>query len=102
MDTFQLTIKNKFKTFLKKENCTKEFFYNFYNSPWRSECGKKENFQNYFNKHTKKYLKRNALSIFSDAFKWSRTKEGHNYWDELHDKWVNYIHKYTNIQNITL
>ena len=94
MDEFQITIKNKFKTFLKKENCTKEFFYNFHVSPWRSAYGEKENFQIYFYKHTKKYFKSSVYSIFSEAFKWSDTKEGQRYWDDLHYKWMNYIHKY--------
>ena len=94
MDTFQITIRNKFKSFLKKENCTKEFFHNFRVSSWRIECGEEENFQNYFYKHTKKHLKINVLSIFSEAFKWSDTKEGYKYWDDLHYKWVNYIHTY--------
>jgi hypothetical protein len=94
MDSFQITIRDKFKTFLKKENCTKEFFYNFYDSSWRGERGEDENFQNYFYKHTKKHFKVKVLSMITEAFKWSDTKEGHHYWDDLHYKWINYIHTY--------
>ena len=34
-----------------------------------------------------------ALSLINNAFNWSSTEQGHFFWGELHNEWVNYLKK---------
>ena len=34
-----------------------------------------------------------ALSLINSAFNWSSTEQGHFFWGELHNEWVDYLRK---------
>lgn len=56
-----------------------------------------ENFERAFNEYNKEVkgyknrCKEDPKAALAGAFKWSGTREGHDYWNELNDKWMQEI-----------
>ena len=82
MENNDIILKNKLKTFLKKENCFEAFYNNFINF-------NADSFKNFIYDHTKET--KLTIYIIANAFQWDKTQEGFVYWLRIHSKWGLYI-----------
>lgn len=70
-------IKRKLKNFtkfLKENNCYIQYF---------------NNYDNYYDFLL--LIKNRYMDLFLSPFNWSKSKEGHKFWQDLDNKWNNYI-----------
>ena len=85
-----------FTHFLKSNNCYKEYRTN--QAIEQPHDGTKRNyFYNYkVNNDTLTYYSQNGLAaeLINFAFRWSSTKQGHYYWNDLNLKWKRLLEKY--------
>lgn len=79
----EITLLHLFYRFLKLNNVFNSFKYNV-------TLKSKESYRYKIN-----YIK-NELSdsLISNAFTWANTKEGHEFWENIDDKWCDIISKY--------
>jgi hypothetical protein len=88
---------NFFENFLKQENI-KEKFFNYANFEFIERTARyikdSTGFKKYNDKKNLIYNNLTPLAFIMNAFQWDDTKEGQNYWTNIHYKWVNSLKKY--------
>lgn len=75
-------LEEQFKAHLKEHNITFEKY--LYYNKHRGQC--------YYDFN--QLLEQNPYYLLIDAFKWSDTKEGHNFWSILNKKWDEIVENY--------
>jgi len=74
----QQSLYRRFRSFLRNQNCEKEFDRAFY-----AQCG-----FNYLDERLSEYLVIDE-SFFGRCFDWNKTIEGHQYWKDIDTLWWN-------------
>lgn len=79
----------KFYSFLKRNDATSNFLFNFITYHKNGTILNKNEIVNFLVSE----IEKSECSFIDDAFTWSDTSEGFNYWCDLHYKWMSEIDK---------
>ena len=86
-----MTYTQLFLRFLKQNNVYYLFSHNLHNNNEKPKKKIYENLKLYDYKNINDSI---AVNFFVNAFIWEDTKEGHNFWLDLHIKWLNVINEH--------
>ena len=81
-------IKAEFFEFLRENDCASKFCVNFYNKKGRDYRYMRENPSDPLAEYINEEPSKNWVL---NAFGWSETIQGHDYWSEMHYKWIKSI-----------
>lgn len=86
---YEKIIQNEFKRFLKQNNIYEDFFkYVDYNFVCKEAFYLFPQCERYNNKKDTLFKNINYPHVFvRDAFSWGKTKQGYEFWREIHAKW---------------
>lgn len=76
-------IEEQFKEFLKRHKTSFDIYINYNNNRLRA-----------FSSYNSIIEEADYVSLISDAFKWSDTKEGHYFWSGLSVEWSDIVEEY--------